>query len=103
MGRGSTARLTKPVALARRLGDGALLGVALTWLGGLKYLDSQPEGRRELAEALALEQRLGPLPTSVYESPQMWQAAALLWSDDPDGASATAPSALQPPPSVATT
>ncbi len=81
-----TAR--KTVTLARHLGDRALLGVALTWLGGLKYLDSQPGGSRELVEALALEQELGRLPTSVYESPQMWQGAALLWSDDPDGARA---------------
>ena len=79
-------RAREAVALARRLDDDALLGVALTWLGGLKYLDSRPDGSRELAEALALEQTLGRLPTSVYESPQMWQAAALLWSDDLDGA-----------------
>ena len=52
----------------------------------MKYLDSRPDGSRELAEALALEQTLGRLPASVYESPQMWQAAALLWSDDLDGA-----------------
>ncbi len=79
-----TARST--VSLARQLGDRSLLGVALTWLGGLKYLDSQPGDSRELGEALALERELGRLPTSVFESPQMWQGAALLWRDDPDGA-----------------
>jgi DNA-binding CsgD family transcriptional regulator len=75
------------VTLARRHGDRALLGVSLSWLGGLECLDSRPEGERQLARALRVEQELGRrLPTTVYESPQMWTAAARLWNDDPDGA-----------------
>ncbi|HZQ15146.1 MAG TPA: AAA family ATPase [Gaiellaceae bacterium] len=68
---------------ARLLGDDALLGVALTFAGGLKLLDSRPDGVAELAEALALEDRLGGLPTTTYESPRMWLAIAAQWADDP--------------------
>jgi DNA-binding CsgD family transcriptional regulator len=70
-------------ALARSLEDRALLGVALSFLGGLKLLDTQLDGRREIGESLAIEDELGGLPTSVYESPRMWQGAALLFGDDP--------------------
>lgn len=78
------------VAFARRHRDRALLGVSLTWLGGLECLDSRPNGERELAEALEIEEELGHrLPTSVYESPQMWMAATRLWNDDPEGARAS--------------
>jgi DNA-binding CsgD family transcriptional regulator len=77
------------VAFARRHGDRELLGVSLTWLGGLECLDSRPDGERELAEALQVERQLGRrLPTSVFESPQMWMAVARLWNDDPDCARA---------------
>jgi DNA-binding CsgD family transcriptional regulator len=74
--------------LGRRLGERALLGVALTYLGGDSLLAGRLDGRREIEEALAIEQELGALPTSVYESPRMWQGAALLWGDDPDSARA---------------
>jgi len=74
--------------LARQLGERALLGVSLTFLGGDKLLAGRLEGMREIEEALAIEEELGGLPTSVYESPRMWRGAALLWADDPDSAGA---------------
>jgi DNA-binding CsgD family transcriptional regulator len=77
-----TAR--KAVALARALGDRGLLGVALTWLGGLKLIDSQLDGWHELEEALAIEQDLGSLPTTVFQSPRTWQGAGLIFADDPN-------------------
>ena len=71
------------VALARLVGDRGLLGVALTWLGALKYLDSQFDGFQDLEEALAIEQELGSLPTSVFHSPRTYHAFALTFGDDP--------------------
>ena len=83
-GWGEAVEATRDAAvLARRIGDRALLGVALTWLGGMKLLDSQPDGVREVEEARAIEQELGGLPTSVFLTPQMWLGAAALFGDDP--------------------
>ena len=70
-------------SMARWTGERALLGVALTFGGGLRLLDSRLDGRDQLDEALAIEAELGGLPTSVFESPRMWQASALLWGGDP--------------------
>ena len=81
-------RAGEAVGFARRLGDRALLGVCLTWLGGLENLDSRLDGDSHVVEALAIERELGRLPTSVYESPQMWQAGALMWNGDLSGARA---------------
>jgi DNA-binding CsgD family transcriptional regulator len=75
-------------SIARIGNDRALYGVALNLLGGLKLLDSRLDGRSDVAEALALEQDVGELPTTVYQSPRMWQGAALLFGDDPVGARA---------------
>jgi DNA-binding CsgD family transcriptional regulator len=82
----SVAIASETASLARRKNERALLGVALTFAGGLKLLDSRLDGSDELAEALAIEADLGRLPTSVFESPRMWQASALLWGGDPDRA-----------------
>ena len=68
--------------LARRLGERALLGVALTYLGGAMLLASRPEAKRELAQAGAIEVELGGLPVSVAQSPRMWQGVALSCRDD---------------------
>jgi DNA-binding CsgD family transcriptional regulator len=73
-------------ALARRLGEHSFLGVALTFLGGNELLAGRPEGMDAIAQAVAIEQEMDGLPTSVYESPRMWQAAAHLWSDEVDEA-----------------
>ncbi len=75
----------RAAAVARRIGDRGMLGVALTYVGGLKLMDSRLDGLVEVDEALALERQLGGLPTTVFESPRMWQSQALLWSGDPDG------------------
>jgi DNA-binding CsgD family transcriptional regulator len=82
----SVDRAREAATRAEFLGDRALLGVALSYLGGLKLLDTQLDGRREIEEALAIEKELGSLPTSVYESPLMWRGVSLLFGDDPDGA-----------------
>jgi DNA-binding CsgD family transcriptional regulator len=74
------------VAIARRLGSRPLLGVALSYLGGLKLLDTRLEGSREIAEALRIEHELGELPATVFVTPRMWSALALASRDDLDGA-----------------
>ena len=70
------------VALAQRIESREALGVALVFLGASKLTDSQPDGMQALAEALAIEQELGSLSTSVFHSPRIWQAAGLYWSGD---------------------
>src|SRR5262249_7575742 len=74
------------VALARRLGDRALLGAALTYLGIAELADSRPEGAQKITEALAIERELGGLPTSVFHSPRTYTGLELLTRDDPHGA-----------------
>jgi hypothetical protein len=36
-------------------------------------MDSRPDGWPEIAEALAIEQKVGRLPTTVFESPHMFR------------------------------
>jgi DNA-binding CsgD family transcriptional regulator len=68
--------------LARRLDERLMLGLALVWLGTFKLIDSQLDGWQELDEALAIEQALGPLPTTVFHRPRTRRGTALLWADD---------------------
>jgi DNA-binding CsgD family transcriptional regulator len=75
---------TEAEALARSLGDRGLLGVALAYLGGMKLLDSRLEGIYEIDASIAIEDELGGLPGSVFQSPRMWLASARLWSGDVD-------------------
>jgi DNA-binding CsgD family transcriptional regulator/tetratricopeptide (TPR) repeat protein len=71
---------------ARTLGARSLLGLALSNLGGLHLLDSRPDAETLIAEAEQIEQEVGGLPTSVFESPRMWRATHLLFRDDPSSA-----------------
>jgi DNA-binding CsgD family transcriptional regulator len=74
--------------LARRLGDRSLLGVTLAFVGGMKLLDSQPGGTREIEASVAIEDEVGSLPSSAFQSPRTWLASARLWRGEVDSARA---------------
>jgi DNA-binding CsgD family transcriptional regulator len=77
---------TEAEALARRLGDRGLIGVALAYVGGMKLLDSRLEGIREIEASAEIEHELGGLPSSVFQSPRLWLASARLWAGAVDPA-----------------
>jgi DNA-binding CsgD family transcriptional regulator len=74
--------------LARRVAERDLIGEALTMTGAVKLLGSRLDGRDEICEALAIEQELGALRGSVFNSPRTYEAFALTFGDDPSSARA---------------